>query len=106
MTALAYDLFVTEAAHVDLEEVLDYIAINLSNPAAAVNLLDQVEACYDQLRQFPFLYESCRDLRLRELGYRKVVIGSFVLVYHPLETEKIVNVLRFFYGGRDYEKLI
>lgn len=103
---MPYDLFVTEAAHEDLEEALSYIAGDLANPSAAANLLDQVEAVYEQLKDFPQLYESCHDLRLRNLGYRKVVIGNFVLVYHPLETERCVYILRFFYGGRDYEKLI
>lgn len=103
---MAYDLFVTEAAHEDLEEALGYIAGDLANPSAAANLLDQVEGCYEQLKDFPMLYECCHDLRLRNLGYRKVVIGNFVLVYHPLEAEQRVYILRFFYGGRDYEKLI
>ena len=103
---MAYDLLVTEAAHEDLEEALGYIAGDLSNPSAAVNLLDQVQAVYEQLKNFPQLYESCHDLRLRNLGYRKVVIGNFVLVYHPIEEERRIYILRFFYGGRDYEKLI
>lgn len=103
---MAYDLFVTEAAHEDLEDALRYIAKDLANPSAAANLLDQVEAVYGQLKDFSMLYECCHDLRLRNLGYRKVVIGNFVLVYHPVEGEKRVYILRFFYGGRDYEKLI
>ena len=103
---MAYDLFVTEAAHEDFEEALGYIAGDLANPSAAANLLDQVQNVYEQLTDFPMLYERCHDLRLRNLGYRKVVIGNFVLVYHPLETEQRVYILRFFYGGRDYEKLI
>ena len=103
---MAYDLFVTQAAHEDLEEALSYIAKDLVNPGAAASLLNQVEAVYGQLMDFPMLYECCHDLRLRNLGYRKVVIGNFVLVYHPVENEKRVYILRFFYGGRDYEKLI
>lgn len=103
---MAYDLFVTQAAHEDLEDALGYIAKDRANPRAAANLLDQVQAAYEQLKDFPMLYESCHDLRLRNLGYRKVVIGNFVLVYHPAENEKRVYILRFFYGGRDYEKLI
>ena len=103
---MGYDLFVTEAAHEDLEDALSYIAKDLANPSAAARLLDQVESCYEQLKDFPMLCECCHDLRLRNLGYRKVVIGNFVLVYHPVEDEKRVYILRFFYGGRDYEKLI
>lgn len=103
---MAYDVFVTEAAHDDLEDTLSYIAGDLVNPKAASKLLDEVEACYQQLREFPMLYESCHDLRLRNLGYRKVVIDNFVMVYHPNEKEQTVYILRFFYGGRNYEKLI
>lgn len=103
---MAYDLFVTEAAHEDLEEALGYIAGDLANPGAAAKLLDQVEACYEQLKVFPQLYERCHDLRLRSLGYHMVVIGNFVLVYHPIEEKERVYILRFFYGGRNYEKLI
>ena len=65
---MAYDLFVTESAHEDLEEALGYIAGDLANPSAAANLLNQVEACYEQLKDFPTLYECCHDLRLRNLG--------------------------------------
>lgn len=54
---MAYDLFVTEAAHEDLEEALGYIAGDLANPSAAANLLDQVEDCYEQLKDFPMLFE-------------------------------------------------
>ena len=73
---MAYDLFVTQAAHEDLEDALGYIAKDRANPSAAANLLDQVQAAYEQLKDFPMLYESCHDLRLRNLGYRKVVIGN------------------------------
>lgn len=103
---MAFELFVTDAAQNDLEEAVEYVAHRLGNPSAASRMLDQVEECYDQLRQFPLLYEQCRDSRLRAMGYRRVVIGNFVLVYRPMEAEQTVYILRFFYGGRDYEKLI
>ena len=103
---MAYELFLTEAAHEDLDGALRYISQELSNPQAAANLLKQIEACYGQLRDFPHLYEYCQDLRLRNQGYRKVIIDNFVLIYYPVESEQRIYLLRFFYGGRDYEKLI
>ena len=39
---MAYELIVTEAAHSDLDEALDYIGHSLSNPTAGVILMDQV----------------------------------------------------------------
>ena len=103
---MAYKLLVTEAAHEDLDEALGYIALQLSNPAAAANLLGQVEQCYEQLKQFPFLYEKCRDPRLFRSGYHKVSIGNYIMIYHPLEETRTVYILRFLYGGRDYENMI
>ncbi len=101
---MAYKLIVTQKAHQDLDDVLGYIARKLANPKAAANLLDQVEKCYGQLCRFPFLYECCQDTRLKEMGYRKTVIGNYVLVFRPVEQEQTVYVLRFFYGGQDYPK--
>ena len=52
------------------------------------------------------MYEQCRDPQLRALGYRKAIIKNYVMIYRVDEDKKIVYILRFFYGRRDYEKLI
>ena len=101
-----YKIVVTQAAHRDLDEAVEYISSTLKNPDAAARLLDRTEACYEQLRQFPFLFEACREPRLREIGYRRAVIDSYILIYHPVKREHTVYIMRFFYGGREYEKLI
>ena len=54
----------------------------------------------------PLLFEQCRDRRLKELGYRRAVIKHYVMVYRVAEMEKNVYILRFFYGAREYEKMI
>lgn len=103
---MAYDLIVTDAAHSDLDDALEYISGRLANPTAAANLFAEVEKCYAQLRAFPFLYEACKDERLKSLGYHKVVIGHYILVFRPDEAARTVYILRFFYGGMDYEKML
>jgi hypothetical protein len=52
------------------------------------------------------MYVTCQDPRLQAAGYRKAVIGHFVWIYRVYEIDHTVFVLRFFYGGRDYEKLL
>lgn len=103
---MAYKLIVTDAAHRDLDEALGYMVNSLANPAAAVNMLSRVEECYAQLCEFPFSCEACRDVRLREMGYRKAVIGNYILVFRPDRETETVYVLRYFYGARDYEKML
>ncbi len=45
---MAYKLMVTDAAHSDLDDVLEYISQRLSNPTAAAKLLAEVEKCCKQ----------------------------------------------------------
>lgn len=47
---------ITELAQSDLEEIVSYIAISLSNPAAASRFLDEVAKCYGNLKDNPLIY--------------------------------------------------
>lgn len=101
-----YELCVSELAHRDLDRIVSYIAVQLANPMAASDFLDEVGTRYAYLRSSPMMYSECQDKRLRAEGYRKVVIKNYVLVYKIDEASKTVNVLRFFYGAQDYVNLI
>ena len=103
---MGYRIMVTPAATQDLENIVTYIAEDLDNPIAAAAFLDAVDACYANLECMPLLFEQCRDRRLKELGYRRAVIKHYVMVYRVAEMEKNVYILRFFYGAREYEKMI
>lgn len=106
MQSMAYNLSISPSAVNDLDEIVAYIAHALDNPEAAAAFLDKVFSCYDRLEAMPYLYEECRDPNLRALGYRRAVIDHYVMVYRVDESEKLICILRCFYGARDYEKLI
>ena len=101
-----YRLVVTELADGDLNSIVAYITGQLANPTAACCFLDEVESCYANLKRSPFMYELARDVHLAAKGYRKVVIGSYIMLYMVDEAVKVVTIYRFFYGPRDYTKLI
>ena len=101
-----YKLVRTELAHHDLDRIVSYIVVQLSNSKAAGDFLDEVTACYGFLKSTPMMYERCQDRRLGEEGYRKAVIKNYVLVYKISEESKTVSIMRFFYGAQDYTKLI
>ncbi len=52
------------------------------------------------------MFGFCDDPHLRDLKYHKAVIKNYIMVYAVNEAEKTVNILRFFHGRQDYEKLI
>ena len=99
---MGYKLIETRLASQDLDNILEYMAVRLQNPAAASAFADAVEQCYDLLEHTPLMYEACRDLRLRAKGYRKAVIRNYVLIYKVDEKNRTVLLLRVFYGKQDY----
>ena len=101
-----YKIVLTEKANADLSEITTYIAQHLGNPPAAIALLDEIETCYGVLETTPELFERCRDNRLRRQGYRKAVIKHYIMIYRVDTEKKCVCIMRFFYGARDFEKLI
>ena len=101
-----YKVTITDAASGDLGEIIGYIATVLANPQAAASLADKIAACYDDLSRTPYMYSQCKNLRLQALGYRRVSIRNYIMVYRIDEERKTVYVLRFFYGPSDYERLI
>lgn len=103
---MAYKVEHTELAEQDLDNILDYIAHALENPSAAASFADEVQSCYAHLEQMPQMYELCRNPHLRRLGYRKAIIKNYIMIYRISESNKTVYVLRYFYGRRDYEKLL
>ena len=101
-----YKVTISNAADADLDEIFQYIASVLANPQAAAALADKIAACYDDLSCTPYMYGQCQNLRLQALGYRRVSIQNYILVYRVDEDSKTVYVLRVFYGPSDYEHLL
>ena len=101
-----YKLIITELAHQDLDNIVSYIVVRLANPAAASSFLDEINKCYEYLRNNPIMYSKCYDSRLEKEGYRKAVIKNYIMVYKVDEDTKMVSILRFFYGAQDYGKMI
>lgn len=103
---MGYKVEVTHLAAQDLDSIVAYLEQTLSNPMAASALLDGIEECFDGLESMPMMHGLCLDPRLRELEYRRAPIKNYIMVYKVDEPAKKVQILRFFYGAQDYEKLI
>ena len=103
---MGYKVESTRLAGQDLDEILNYMVKELGSPSAAVDFVDEVDSCYARLAEMPEMYEPCRDIRLKALGYRRAVIKNYVMIYKVVQSISTVFILRFFYGGRDYEQLL
>jgi len=101
---MGYNVKVTDSADRDLDEILTYIIDELHSPQAATDFADELDERYVLLEEHPFMYELSRNERLARLGYHRFVIGNYVILYLVDEENRIVNIARIFYGGRNYEQ--
>lgn len=101
-----YNVLVTDSADQELDEILSYLTIQLQNPSAAMAFVDEVQSVYESLEHMPYMYELAHDARLHLMGYHKVVIKNYIMLYRVDEDLQTVYILHFFYGARQYEKLI
>ena len=97
-----YAVEFTESAESDLDSITDYLSVHLANPPAAEALLDAIDSAIANFSANPAIFPLCRDERLADLGYRKSVVRSYIMIYSVDDSEEVVRILRFFHGSEDY----
>jgi len=103
---MIYSLYITDIAEEDILAAVQYIANVLKNPAAADNLLDEIERHEKILEETPGIYPFVRDEYMAERGLKYAIIKNFLLFYTVDEANKTVTVIRFLYGRRDWKTIL
>jgi plasmid stabilization system protein ParE len=101
-----YLLNITDIAEEDILNTVKYIADVLKAPTAANNLLDEIEKHEKILESTPNIYPSVPDEYLAQKGLRFTMIKNYIMFYNINENEKIVTVIRFMYGRRDWKNIL
>ena len=97
-----YEIVYLPVAERDLSEILEYI--RMDNPSAALSLLDTIDEHILRLADFTELGKIPQDNRLQKLGYRILLINSYLVFY--VVKQKIIEIRRIFHGKRKYEFLL
>lgn len=97
-----YSVIISPSANLDLFNILRYMAEELCNSQAASNLADGIEKCYSDLAAFPLAYGFCDDPLLRQLGYRKYLVGNYLVLFRVVEGVNEVRVVHIFHETQDY----
>ena len=101
-----YTLDVTNIAEEDILDTISYIANVLKAPAAANNLLDEIERHEEILENTPNIYPFVPDEYLAQRGLKFTRIKNYLLFYTVNEDERIVTVIRFLYARRDWKNIL
>ena len=94
----------SQAAKRDLEEIGDYIAMELGSPKAALNIVNSIQDAIDRLEYAPQI-GSPLSARYENVGdYRYLVCRNYLIFFREQANEVYVD--RILYGKRDYLRIL
>ena len=89
-------------AQADIDNALDYIAVELCNPQAALNLLGGFEECFKNLKQFPLSGTELKANISLKRFYRWILVENYIVLYTVDEPKQTATVMRVLYATSDY----
>jgi plasmid stabilization system protein ParE len=101
-----YSVHITDIAEEDIVSTVQYVANVLTAPVAANHLLDEIEKYENILENTPNMYSFVPDEYLKVKGVKYVMVKNYMLFYTINEEEKIVTVIRFLYGQRNWKSIL
>jgi toxin ParE1/3/4 len=86
----------------DLSAIFDWIAHD--RPATAETFLRELDRRMRNLKAHPFLGRVPRDEKLKDFGYRILVIGSYLVFY--VVRSSTIEIHRVIHGSRNLDAII
>ena len=99
-----FQLKIYPLARLDMEQIFNYIAVELCNPTAAIGQINDFEKAFDNICSFP---ESCPFINneyVKDKSLRKLVVNNYIAFYRIRDKE--IQVVRVLYGMRNYETFL
>lgn len=96
----------TEKADADLDDIVRYIAVELSNPKAASDFVDKLKSAIDEASSFPESGSLVINEYLPVTEVRKKLVGNYILYYLPDSKKKTIFVLRIVYSRRNMDEIL
>lgn len=101
-----YAISYTPEAYHDLGDIYSYIAFTLQEKRTASGLIKRIRKEAASLAIFPERYSSVEWEPWASMSVRKMPVERYIIYYCVDTTQKLVTILRIFYGGRDVEGII
>jgi len=96
-------VYTPKALH-DLDDIWDYISLELDNPDAAAKIVTGIMDQIDALAFFPEMGTALSPLMEDENHYRFLICGQYMAFYRV--DGGIICIDRVLYGKRDYLNML
>lgn len=101
-----YSYRFTKKAEQDLDEILNYISVDLVNPAAAQNLGRKIFEKIDMIRMFSDSGAPVDNEFFADKTVRKLSVDNYVIYYKTYYEEKAISIIRIVYGKRNLDEIL
>ena len=96
-----YSIVTTQKFDSHYQSILDYIAFELYNPRAALNITEELNDIMKRLSVLPNTYAVYKDTHLFSgIEYRYISIGNYLIFYSIDEDNERVVLEDMVYGKR------
>ena len=96
----------TEKANADLDEIVRYIAVELTNPKAASDFADTLHNVINEICTFPESGTIVSNEFVPNPGIRKIPVNNYVVFYFTDFSKKTVFIVRIIYGRRNMDDIL
>ena len=90
----------------DIDSVYQYISENLEAPRAAENLMKELKAKLNYLKENPFARSFVQDEFLANIGFRPIKVKNYIIYYIVDEVKNEINLIRSLYKARDWINIL
>lgn len=104
--ASKFNYQLTRKANADLDDIVFYIAVELSNPIAASAFLDKLMVAIEEAQSFPESGPQVINNYLPHLIIREKLIDNYIMYYQPDYLNKIIYITRIVYGKRNMDEIL
>jgi addiction module RelE/StbE family toxin len=101
---MTYKITYLPVALKDLEEIIDYITINLKSPDAALDFITAFDESVSILELFPYSRRVYQPIKNLEYEYRLLPVKNYAVFYSV--KEQTVEIHRVIYGKKNLSELI
>ena len=95
-----YKVQITDKALVDMEEIYNYIAIQLQAPENAIGQYNRIAKAIEELKMFPEKVRLMESEQERAMGVRQLAVENYSFFY-VIENESVI-VMRVLYSAESF----
>lgn len=88
-------------AYEDIDEIYEYISLELKNDSAALQLVDELEKAILSLGELPLRGAERKIGTFSNRGYRQVFVENFTIIYRVDMKQKRVIIVHVIYSKRN-----